>query len=474
MSANYKVLPLFFRELMLGDEYLISNIAGAYAFLRDRKTLEALVDNDVDKLTRTKLDELVAKNFISPSDELDTRSQILASHLATKTSRAITAPSLFIIIPTLRCDHDCGYCQVSRAPIDKHEYDLDENHIERILSVISSIAGPTIKIEFQGGEPLLSFSFVQKFYCRAQEILSGIDVSYVICTATGPLDNDIIQWAKDKAVYFSVSLDGPEHVHVMNRPSRYFNTYRVTIDSFRRITQGISFDRVSCLTTISRYSLAFPQEIVRSYYEIGLSSIFLRPLSPYGFASKTQDRIGYSVNEFMSFYKECLREIIKINAQTIFIEETALIHLKKIFQPQHVNYVDLQSPAGYLFGALIFNYDGHVFGSDEARMLWQSTKNESLIMGHLSDSELPIQNHVATRTILKTSFIFDTPGCDECVYQPFCGADPLHHLATQGEAVGDKSFSFFCQMQIALYDHLFFLWKNDENAKKVFESWLAR
>jgi uncharacterized protein len=47
-------------------------------------------------------------------------------------------------------------------------------------------------------------------------------------------------------------------------------------------------DRVGALMTTTEGSLDRVEEIVDTYLELGLDGIFLRPLSPFGFAVKTK------------------------------------------------------------------------------------------------------------------------------------------------------------------------------------------
>lgn len=474
MSANLELLPFNFRQISGQEKYLLTGPSGEFALLESRNQLESIVERKFDNIDDDLIETLIAKNLVSEQEETNLRTRIVASQMATNLSKSVSKPSLFMIIPSLRCDHDCQYCQVSRVPKDRTGFDLDTQHVEGILRVISSVGSDRIKIEFQGGEPLLAFSFIQQFYECAEKILHDIDVSYVICTAGGPLNDEIIDWAQNKRVDFSISLDGPEHVHNQNRPSRYFNAHKVTINSVNSVRDNLGFHRVNCLTTISRHSLDYPKEIVDSYFEASFPGVFLRPLSPFGFAAATHHRIGYDVDEYMAFYKAALSHIIDLNNDRVFIEDTALIHLRRILQPDSTSYIDLQSPAGYIFGALVFNYDGNIFGSDEARMLWQSTRANELVLGTVNDDPSTLVAGEPAKKLLTASFTWANPGCEDCAYQPYCGSDPLHHLATQGDLIGNKASSFFCRYQMAMFDLLFTLWETDQQARRVFQSWLAR
>ncbi|EHE6292187.1 TPA: His-Xaa-Ser system radical SAM maturase HxsB, partial [Klebsiella pneumoniae] len=56
--------------------------------------------------------------------------------------------------------------------------------------------------------------------------------------------------------------------------------------------------------------------------------------------------------------------------------------------------------------------------------------------------------------VLSSSFNFALPGCDTCAYQPFCGADPCQNISVQGEPVGDRSRSTFCQYHKGMFRYL--------------------
>ena len=472
MTEDFQTLPFYFRELSNINKYVLTNQAGSIQILNDRNDLEALTNNRMLNIDEQLREDLLAKSFISESSDTKVRLNAIASKYATYLQRNLNGPSLFMIVPTLRCDHDCHYCQVSRVPVNKPNYDLDEDYISKILNFISSVSTDDIKIEFQGGEPLLAFKFVKTFVRLAKEEFVDKKLSFVICSALGPLNEDILKWAAlNEDVLFSVSLDGPEAIHVKNRPSKYFNSHQHLLNGLENLISQIGIDRVSCLSTVTSSSLDYPEELVNSYFNLGLRSVFLRPLSPFGFASQQMSTMGYEAKEYFEFYKKCLSHIIKLNRDRIFAEDFALVHLYNLFRPEKSGYVDLQQPTGYVLGALIINYDGNVFGSDEARMLYESTKAEELILGNITAGKINF-NNPATVNLISDTFLSTSPGCDECAYQPFCGADPLYHLSTQGDHIGDKSISFFCQLERYMFDHILELHETNDEANEVFLSWL--
>src|SRR5690349_2508946 len=56
-----------------------------------------------------------------------------------------------ILVPTLRCNLSCSYCQVSRAALDARGYDWSDETLGEVLKFIDELPSPRIKIEFQGG-----------------------------------------------------------------------------------------------------------------------------------------------------------------------------------------------------------------------------------------------------------------------------------------------------------------------------------
>ncbi|MDR1981790.1 MAG: hypothetical protein LBQ39_09270 [Tannerellaceae bacterium] len=143
-------------------------------------------------------------------------------------------------------------------------------------------------------------------------------------------------------------------------------------------------DSVSALMTTTCYSLGRFKEIIDEYVRLGFNSIFLRALNPYGFAKRDKHKIAYPVSDFISNYKEALDYIIELNLKgTFFIEGYAELLLTRILTPFATGFVDLQSPAGVGISGVIYDYNGNVYVSDEARML-ASVNNHYFKMGQAS------------------------------------------------------------------------------------------
>ena len=465
--SDFIKLPFNFRRLK--GLVIDSNLAGQHQTLSEEE-FGYLVESRYHKISGRALSSLESKNFICNESEVEIRGRVLTSKYASRVYNSLLPPSLFLVVPTLRCDHDCHYCQVSRVSRSAIGYDLEEKHISDILQHINFLSKEYVKIEFQGGEPLLNFSFVKKFVTKAKEELVDKKIEFVIATALGPIDSDKLDWIQNNNIQLSISLDGSELIHNKNRPSKEINSFKNTEDTIGVIQNLYKGIDVSALSTITKASLNTKTDIVDIYTKLDLNELFIRPLSPYGFATDTWSKLGYTADEFMKFYEGVLDYIVKSKIKVV--EFSALLHLKRIFS-QSTTYVDLKSPAGIVFGAVCFDYNGNIFGSDESRMLWTTIKSDELVLGKVANSPRETYRNQNTLALLKDTFIEVNPGCSDCAYSQYCGADPVHHLSTQGDLVGHKAKSFFCEIETKMFDFIFNKYYTDDSYKKMFNSWLS-
>jgi uncharacterized protein len=301
----------------------------------------------------------------------------------------------------------------------------------------------------------------------------GKEIAFVIATNLAPLTDEHLSFCREHDVLISTSLDGPEALHNANRPRPGRNSYALTIQGIHRAREALGCDRVSALMTATEASLSMPVEIIDEYVRQGFTSIFLRSISPYGFAVRTGWADRYAMADWLRFYKKGLAHIIDLNlGGTAFREQYATIILTKMLTPWATGYVDLQSPAGLGIGAVVFNYDGDVYASDESRMLAEMG-DRTFRLGNLHrDSYREVMTAPVLLDALRESMAEGVPMCSECAFQPYCGSDPVYHHATQGSFVGHKPTSGFCRKNMGVMKHLVTLLEDDPRAAGVLRSWV--
>lgn len=469
----YHLLPFRFlrlneeRELFVNDigEFLILPTGTASKIIR--KKLDPILDDELYA-------DLLSGFFIS-EEPIPPLLDIMATRYRTKKSFLDHFTSLHIFVITLRCEHTCHYCQVSRVSEDKNAFDMSRQHIDKGIALMMRSPNSHVTVEFQGGEALLAFDSIVYAIEQAkqQALIHEKKVTYVICTNLAPLNETILAYCKANNILISTSLDGPEYVHNPNRHKKGKDSYQLALQGIRQCREVLGDDNVSALLTTSTLSLNYPIEIVDEYHQQGFNSIFLRPISPFGFAVRNEKKNRYDTGRFLEFYKTALSRIIQYNLDGHFYrEDYATIILKKILTPFPVGYVDLQSPAGIVNNVIVFNYDGKVYASDEARMLAEMN-DETFLLGHLDEHSYDEIFYGEKAFAFASASINESlSGCSECAFQPYCGADPVFNHATQGDIQGYRPTSVFCQKNMEIIRHLFVLMDTDRRIEKVFHSWV--
>ena len=468
---RYRLLP--FQFMRLDEKVLVVNEVGEHLLLK-AEDFVAFAHRDLRSESLI-YEDLKAKHFLADGPEA-VPLRLLSVKYRTKRKHLAGFTRLHIFVVTLRCDHTCQYCQVSRVTANRSKYDMTREHADLALDMVFRSPAQYLKIEFQGGEPLLNCELIRYVVEEAERrnVEEARELSFVLTTNGALIDDDILAFLAAHQVGVSTSLDGPAFLHNANRPRPGGDAYQRTLNGIARAREVLGHHAVSALMTTTRKSLDHPVEIVDEYFDQGFDRIFLRPLSPYGFAIKTQDKTGYELSAFLSFYKRALERIIEINRRgDYFVEIYAQILMTRILTPQSTGYVDLQSPAGAGITVAVYNYDGDVYATDESRMLAQMG-DTTFRLGHLgTDTYETMFGGPLLRTITGASCVESLPGCSTCAFQSYCGADPVENYATQGDIVGHRPTSRFCGRNMELIKHLLQLYHSkDEFIRRMFWSWV--
>ena len=72
---------------------------------------------------------------------------------------------------------------------------------------------------------------------------------------------------------------------------------------------------------------------------------------------------------------------------------------------------------------------------------------------------------------LEASFAGSAPMCSSCGFEPYCGAEPVFHQATQKDWVGRKPVSDFCTRNMAIFRGLIERMEKSTATAKLFTQW---
>jgi His-Xaa-Ser system radical SAM maturase HxsB len=472
-GSSYRLLPFRFHHLDRETEVLV-NECGEFLFAPSgtaRKVLKREIASGSDLYKTLKAKHFIYDDYSSPL--LD----VLASKYRSKYDFLPGSTKLHIFVVTLRCDHSCHYCQVSRQTVNRGEYDMTPEMVEAAVAIMLDSPAEYITMEFQGGEPLLAFDVIRHAVsiARPRAVQKNKYLDIVITSNLAYLTDEILDYCKREKIKLSTSLDGPAFIHNANRPRPGNNSYQMAIDGIKRARKALGSEQIAALMTTTQFSLQHPKEIIDEYVRQSFHSIFLRPISPYGFAVKTRRRTGYEMDEFLDFYKTGLEQILEINRKGYnLVEIYSKILLQKILTPHGTGYVDLQSPSGAGLSVLVYNYDGDVYATDEARMLAEMDDRTFRLGNVLQHARAQILTSPAFVQVLEAACNQSLPGCSDCAFQPYCGADPVYHHAVQGDMIGYRPTSGFCKKNMEMIKHLFGLLRaGNSEIQNILWGWIT-
>ncbi|WP_307755735.1 His-Xaa-Ser system radical SAM maturase HxsB [uncultured Cloacibacillus sp.] len=471
------LLPFAFKKVKSGH-ILVVNQGGEYLFL-NRGEFDSLLNADRKPLPDNLMKVFKSKQLIA-TDDKELALNLLAAKLRTRKSFIRDFTSLHMMVLTTRCNCVCDYCHASSSDAQAQNSDMAWPVAKAAVDVIFQSPSTDIKIEFQGGEPLLNWDVLQNTVLYAEELNkanAGRCSGFVVCTNLMNIDEDKLQFCKEHQIEISTSLDGPRSLHDLHRKARNgCSSYDLFMQKLEKTRSMLGPDSCNALLTITKDHLPRLRETIDEYRKHGFNNVFLRAINPYGYAVENKELVGYPIEEFITAYKDALEYIISLNKMgEVFVESYAALLLQRILTPYPTGFVDLQSPAGAGISGVIYDYNGDVYPADEGRMLARMGDRRFLMGNVLHDSYDALFNGKLIHELVRDSCVEVMPACATCVYQIYCGADPIRYYVECGDITGRRPESGFCKKNMAIFDYLFELLENaDDKTIDIFWSWATR
>ena len=359
-----------------------------------------------------------------------------------------------ILVPTLRCNLACAYCQVSRVNESAPGHDWTEETLAATLSWLDSLSAKRVKIEFQGGEPLLRLDVLEVVRNFARSRFE--ETSFVVCTNLQNVSSEAWDFLLAADTHISTSLDPTLALHQQHRTILSSATWQFT-DNVRRAVREMP-DRISALPTFDIDNLPSPDQVIETYRSFGFRSIFLRPVNHQGFARKR-----FKTKDAQSIWGEYLKSFITALvdynwSSALPMEEYYFSHcLRRVIRSGHDGHVDLRNPNLVGTSYVVVDYDGSFYPTDEARMMSRLGQID-LRMG---DVRSGMDHTVIDAINAEATNLFD-PDCVHCPYQAFCGVDLIDDLSRYGRIDLPRHQTDFCRRHTAIFDLVFGLLYSDD------------
>ncbi|MBA8906468.1 His-Xaa-Ser system radical SAM maturase HxsB [Aminobacter ciceronei] len=372
-----------------------------------------------------------------------------------------------ILVPTLRCNLACGYCQVSRVAETARGFDWSDETLKAVLAFLKTIEGSEIKIEFQGGEPLLRLDLLEavRDFCRAR----FSSAQFVVCTNLQHLDEAAWAFLEADDTFISTSLDGDRETHERQRThdrartTTFFSNLEAAV---ARYPEG----KISALPTVDVTAPPDFEALLESYEKYGIRSVYLRPINHQGFARKL-DQGENALARWNELHADFIDLLIERNHRTgRFMEEYYFSQcLKRVLHFGADNHVDIRNPNFFAADYIVVDHDGRFYPTDEARMLSRIGRID-LSIGDVTSGI----DRSKVQTLNSGAFNHFDPDCIHCAYQPFCGTDVVDDISRYGRIDLPRYETSFCGRHLAIFDKVFeVIYRQDEASKASVATWLG-
>lgn len=459
----------FFNFKKFGNDYLLTNDTGKYMFINDREFNSIVEHENIPDETLEKLKD----NFFVYDEHSNIFTERIKWAIRDSKNYLFSSTSLHIFVLTNICNMSCAYCQ-AKDDTNIVYHKMTKETAEKSVDLALSSPSRFLTFEFQGGEPLANFEVLKHIVNYTEKHKKGKNVSYSIVTNLSLLTEEILDYLIENNINISTSLDGDNNLHNANRKfSNGEETFDIVTKKIKEI-QAKNYE-VGAIQTTTKQSLSKAKEIIDTYVDLNQTSIFIRPLTRLGTADRVWNYIGYSPEEFLKFYEECLKYMIKLNNSGVDIcERHAVIFLRKILQGYSENYMELRSPCGATVGQVAYFYDGNIFTCDEGRMLYEMG-NDAFKLGNVFENTYDdiVQSPVC-KAVCVASLLEGQIKCCDCVYQPYCGTCPVVNLAQEKDLFFKNHNSYRCKIYGGMLDIIFkILYENNNEEINVFKKWIG-
>lgn len=448
-----KIWPLKFRNTQ-SSALLFADDVGGF-FTADELFLQRYAEDNLSEDDTA----FLLKNGHAYTKEKDLAYTSFAYRWAQRQSIQKTM-SYVILVPTLRCNLTCTYCQVSRVAENAKGFDWTEQTLNSVLSFLDGLTTDEIKVEFQGGEPLLRLDLLDhvRGFCRSRFSSS----QFVVCTNLQALGDKEWDFLAAEDTFISTSLDGDFTTHLRQRTKEKDKT-SVFFQNLEEAVQRFGSKKVSALPTIDVDRPPDIAAMLDNFEMLGLTSIYLRPINHQGFARKLKTSANM-VTRWNAFHSEFIETLIERNSKTGGATEEYYFSqcLKRVLKTNADNHVDLRNPNFFASDYIVIDHDGILYPTDEARMLsriGQVDLSIGNVQGGIERQKVAVLNSSSLNN-------FD-PDCIHCVYQPFCGSDLVDDISRYGRVDIPRHETWFCRRQTSVFDKVFELLYRDDEATRL-------
>jgi uncharacterized protein len=336
------------------------------------------------------------------------------------------------------CDLACRYCYDYRA--ETYSRRMSEEVARQAILDSLSRSGPSLKILFHGGEPLLAVELIRSLVPFAQEAArnAGREVRFSVQTNGRHLSAETADFLIDNHFTVGVSLDGPMEVNDRFRVDHSGRGRFAEIEGILTSNPRL-LAHVGVLTTVTRANAATLLETARYVRDLGIGSWDATLFQPLGRGADTLEfapDTDVVIRSYLDLFDAV--EAGEFDQMTVF---PVLRYLRNVLSNQRHS-MCLRDGCGAARDLVSISVDGTIQSCD-------CIGDPALTLGQMDGAgiaaalETPVADAIRGRSTASLS------PCQDCDWRSFCGGTCLARSGL--ERIDEVE----CQISLALFPEIF-------------------
>lgn len=202
------------------------------------------------------------------------------------------------------CNLKCKYCFASQGDFGGHKAYMSLKVGKKALEylVLNSGSRKSLEVDFFGGEPLMSFSLVEKLVAYGDELAKKHNkhFRFTITTNGMLLDDRKIDFINKHMHNVVLSLDGRKQINDSMRPTlKDTGSYDIIVPKFQKLVKGRKDKFYYVRGTFTRQNLDFSKD-VKLFRDLGFNLSSIEPVvdADYNEYAITDEDLPKILNEY--------------------------------------------------------------------------------------------------------------------------------------------------------------------------------
>lgn len=323
---------------------------------------------------------------------------------------------------------------------------MDEGTARRALDRVFEGPARHLHVDLEGDDPLDAWDAARVLVdeSRRRARAQGRRLTLGLATSLAAMSHERLAWLFERGVMLRVPFDAEAprgvaafHAHAASRGVDATRAYLNATLTLSRDAAGVD-----------------PRALVDALVGAGVRYVRVRPVEPFGLAPELYRARALPARDFAALYDRVVDEVLARNlAGELLVEMRLALALERILD---------RSPApdrprvacGSGAPMLAYAADGSVHTCAAAAL--HEGASGRLRLGHVeTDAARSLVRHESLRATQAAGHLDALPGCDDCAYNPYCGACAVHSLATRGRLAGPMPGTDWCVAAMGLFDRVF-------------------